>query len=993
MTFLKRLLTFLITLLIVSGLLGALWYFVLIPHFVTEEAVADLPQESFTLPELAEESEFVDVNESNGLIYVNNEVLVFTRTNASAADIQTFLNAQKAEVDDSLSGIGLYRLTYTEPMTYEELEKLIAGLKANAVVEDASLNLVMQVETDAVTTDSRTPVYPDDPWESNTWNIGAPRGGNWGMEAINAPGAWAYLDRMSTVNVGLIDTVPGNHTDLPDFTSTLYFVDDVTGKTTVNTSRVTAADHGTHVAGTMAARWGNGVGVSGVMADKASLHHAMYYYQHGASIYSNYATAHSYLQAINGLLERNVQVINISQNTSRLIGFAASHGNANAINYLNTQANLAEMGLERIINQRTQNRQPDFVICVAAGNSNNTAYYPDENALYGYRDSRSCITDPSERGGSLALYNNFLSLIDAPAVRDRIIVVGAVGINSSRSTSTATQYSYANFSNVGERVDIVAPGVDVYSTTVSGYDSFSGTSMAAPHVSGAAGLLFASNRSLTGPQVKDILLATTTGRYYHGDDYSGLLNVHNAVISALNAETTPVEQVIQAKQDSGLDLCFVVDTTGSMGDDIDSAKRSMQNILDRLSAKTKNYRVALIDYRDFASRSEYAADYPSKLQLDFSDSNTVITRAINSLTLGNGGDIEETVFSALMEAVNLDWRPDAKKVIIILGDAPPLDPEPISGYTYKEVLSALVNAGVGIDMDDSDTRVTSAMDTSLINVFSIGTNATAEAADFFEDLSDSTGGTYVSVSNSSKVGDAIVQSIEQIDVGKKVNATVDFGADLADQEISLYAGKNHLLTFRTDEAGKFTIRNIISGTYRWESARQYEGGALSIPDTGRNPVVTTSDSYWFTPVLKIWDAHKLPICLGLTGLTAVYIALWAASKVGRKKRKDAPPPADAGQPEPQPEPTEPEVLPAEDPALLPDEQPAKRARRARTAAIDFLCPVCGLATPRSNRFCTQCGHDLTAGKTQPQSVICASCGHVCTHNENFCGNCGAPLNK
>ena len=66
----------------------------------------------------------------------------------------------------------------------------------------------------------------------------------------------------------------------------------------------------------------------------------------------------------------------------------------------------------------------------------------------------------------------------------------------------------ASFSNYGANtVDLGAPGVDIYSTAPgNSYRVLSGTSMATPHVTGVAGLLFATNPSLTYQEVKAALL-------------------------------------------------------------------------------------------------------------------------------------------------------------------------------------------------------------------------------------------------------------------------------------------------------------------------------------------------------------------------------------------------------------------------------------------------------------------------------------------------------
>jgi subtilisin family serine protease len=100
-----------------------------------------------------------------------------------------------------------------------------------------------------------------------------------------------------------------------------------------------------------------------------------------------------------------------------------------------------------------------------------------------------------------------------PAAYDEVITVsaladfdGAPGGAGSPTCRTDEDDTFANFSNYGADVDIIAPGVCILSTyRGGGYSTLSGTSMASPHVAGAAALYLVGNPSASPADVRTAL--------------------------------------------------------------------------------------------------------------------------------------------------------------------------------------------------------------------------------------------------------------------------------------------------------------------------------------------------------------------------------------------------------------------------------------------------------------------------------------------------------
>ena len=111
----------------------------------------------------------------------------------------------------------------------------------------------------------------------------------------------------------------------------------------------------------------------------------------------------------------------------------------------------------------------------------------------------------------------------SPANCEDAIVVGAIDKNGK----------VASFSNYGSSVDVVAPGVEVFSAYKNGsYASLSGTSMATPHIAATAAMFKLANKTLSPKEIESLIkdycddLGDVGRDNYYGD---GTVNLYNAI--------------------------------------------------------------------------------------------------------------------------------------------------------------------------------------------------------------------------------------------------------------------------------------------------------------------------------------------------------------------------------------------------------------------------------------------------------------------------------
>ncbi len=139
-----------------------------------------------------------------------------------------------------------------------------------------------------------------------------------------------------------------------------------------------------------------------------------------------------------------------------------------------------------------------------------------ENAI-NYASSNGVVT-------VAASGNNGASFVSYPAAYPSVIAVGAIDNTNRR----------ASFSNFGDGLDVMAPGVGIYSTQGGGdgYHELSGTSTAAPYVAGVAALMLSVNPALTSAEIGNVINSTATDISITGYDAAtgwGVVDAFTAV--------------------------------------------------------------------------------------------------------------------------------------------------------------------------------------------------------------------------------------------------------------------------------------------------------------------------------------------------------------------------------------------------------------------------------------------------------------------------------
>jgi hypothetical protein len=127
-------------------------------------------------------------------------------------------------------------------------------------------------------------------------------------------------------------------------------------------------------------------------------------------------------------------------------------------------------------------------------------------------------------------------------------------------------------------------------------------------------------------------------------------------------------QQLRAKR-NGVDVCILMDCTGSMASWIEQAKTKVSDITRRvveLNGHKTKVRVAFVGYRDIGDEGQPAGRFEIQ---PFVESAAQVEAFVSRVQATGGDDAPEDIAGALAKAKDLDWFADAR-LIIHFGDAP-----------------------------------------------------------------------------------------------------------------------------------------------------------------------------------------------------------------------------------------------------------------------------------------------------------------------------------
>ncbi len=504
---------------------------------VVEEQIIDVYYDQGD-PYFEVSEEHIKYDEDLKQKYVNNTISVFASDDITEDELIAILKEFGGEIVGRLDKI--YDVKFNDEYTLDEINSICNELQQFDEIFFAHPNYINNLTTNS---DVRNSTIAYKTWEET---------GDWGFEAIEVPSAYNYKQRFSNINIAVVDDgFDLKHEDLKDIltpsTDWMETINDYKYWDEENKKEVVSS-HGTHVVGIIGANSDN-KGITGIVDNVNIIYND--WRPNKTDDKQTWEEETRILSSLWYSVRSGAKIINYSVGSSMEIKYTEFLNNFNSnratINqpqeWKDEQAKIASYYILSLLRDGY-----DFLIVHSSGNGAKVFVENESWEIIAVDATNngiwSCITEDNIIGSATEQ--------EKQDILDRIIIVGNAKKNLDGN------YQQATDSNGGERVDICAPGTNIFSTTVNDcYGLMSGTSMAAPHVTGVCGLVWSVNPSFTGAEVKEIVCNYTSITVHDNPDGKHPLENTYPMVNAKLA----VEEAIRRTDKAGTISGFVKDST------------------------------------------------------------------------------------------------------------------------------------------------------------------------------------------------------------------------------------------------------------------------------------------------------------------------------------------------------------------------------------------------------------------------------------------------
>lgn len=138
----------------------------------------------------------------------------------------------------------------------------------------------------------------------------------------------------------------------------------------------------------------------------------------------------------------------------------------------------------------------------------------------------------------------------------------------------------------------------------------------------------------------------------------------------VNVSNAAVDNLVRSVGKNGkVDIAFLIDSTGSMRDEITGVRNNLNKFTEVLQNAGLDFRISVIDYKDITADGENSTRVLTQEGETWFTTSEKVAAVLDTINVDGGGDDPETVLDAIGLMNTLDFRDDASKFSILLTDA------------------------------------------------------------------------------------------------------------------------------------------------------------------------------------------------------------------------------------------------------------------------------------------------------------------------------------